>query len=102
MKELTISEVAKQAGIHASAIRYYESVEILPAPRRINGRRLYDSSVLHRLPVIHMAQRAGFTISEIRTSFNGFTPQTPASPPWEALARHHITQVDTLILRARA
>lgn len=46
MEELTIGEVAGQAGIRASAIRYYESVKVLPAPRRTNGRRLYDSSVL--------------------------------------------------------
>src|SRR2546428_4053994 len=102
MEELTIGEVAKQAGIHASAIRCYESVEILPVPRRVNGRRLYDSSVLDRLAVIQMAQRAGFTISEIRTLFNGFTPETPASARWEALARQKITEVDALILRAQA
>ena len=49
-----------------------------------------------------MAQRAGFTISEIRTLFNGFTPETPASARWEALARQKITEVDALILRAQA
>jgi MerR family redox-sensitive transcriptional activator SoxR len=102
VKELTIGEVAKQAGIRASAIRYYESVEILPAPRRINGRRLYDSSVLDRLTVIQMAQQAGLTVSEIRTLFNGFTPETPASARWEALARQKLTEVDALILRAQA
>jgi MerR family transcriptional regulator, redox-sensitive transcriptional activator SoxR len=102
MKELTIGEVAKQAGIRASAIRYYESVEVLPAPRRINGRRLYDSSVLDRLAIIQMAQQAGFTVSEIRTLFNGFTPETPASARWEVLARQKLTEVDALILRAQA
>jgi MerR family redox-sensitive transcriptional activator SoxR len=102
VKELTIGEVAKQAGIRASAIRYYESVEILPAPRRINGRRLYDSSVLDRLTVIQMAQQAGLTVSEIRTLFNGFTPETPASARWEALARQKLTEVDALMLRAQA
>lgn len=102
MEELTIGTVAQQAGIRASAIRYYESVELLPAPRRINGRRLYDSSVLDRLAIIQMAQHAGFTVSEIRTLFNGFTPETPASVRWEALARQKLTEVDALILRAQA
>ena len=101
MEELTIGEVAQQAGIRASAIRYYESVEVLPAPCRINGRRLYDSSVLNRLAVIQMAQRAGFTVSEIRTLFNDFTPETPASARWEALAQQKLTEVDALILRAQ-
>ncbi len=102
MEELTIGAVAQQAGIRPSAIRYYESVEVLPAPRRINGRRLYDSSVLDRLAVIQMAQQAGFTVSEIRTLFNGFTAETPASARWEALARQKLVEVNALIRRAQA
>jgi MerR family transcriptional regulator, redox-sensitive transcriptional activator SoxR len=102
MEELTIGAVAQRAGIRSSAIRYYESVEVLPAPRRINGRRLYDSSVLDRLAVIQMAQQAGFTVSEIRTLFNGFAAETPASARWEALARQKLVEVDALIRRAQA
>jgi MerR family transcriptional regulator, redox-sensitive transcriptional activator SoxR len=102
MEELTIGEVAKQAGIRASAIRYYESVEVLPAPQRVNGRRRYDSRVLERLAVIQIAQQAGFTVAEIRTLFNGFAPETPASTRWEALAQQKLAEVDTLIRRAQA
>jgi MerR family transcriptional regulator, redox-sensitive transcriptional activator SoxR len=102
MEEFTIGEVAQRAGIRASAIRYYESVGVLPAPRRINGRRRYDSSVLDRLAVIHMAQRAGFTVAEIQTLFNSFTTETPASARWEALAQLKLAEVDALIRRAQA
>src|SRR6202023_1442376 len=65
IEELTIGEVAQRAAIRASAIRSYESVEVFPAPSRINGRRRYDSRVLERLAVIQMAQQAGFTVAEI-------------------------------------
>src|SRR6266571_58092 len=102
MEELTIGEVAQRAGIRASAIRYYESVEVLPAPSRINGRRRYDSGVLERLAVIQLGQQAGFTVAEIRTLFNGFTPETPASARWEALAQQKLAKVDALIRRAQA
>ena len=102
MEEFTIGEVAQQAGIRASAIRYYESVDVLPAPQRINGRRRYDSRVFERLAVIQMAQQAGFTVAEIRTLFNGFPAETPASARWEALAQQKLVEVDALILRARA
>lgn len=102
MKELTIGEVAQRAGIRSSAIRYYESVELLPAPRRINGRRRYDSSVFKRLAVIQMAQQAGFTVSEMRTLFNGFTAETPASARWQELARQKLVETDALIRRAQA
>ena len=102
MEELTIGEVAKRAGIRASAIRYYERVEVLPAPRRINGHRRYDSHVLERLAVIQIAQQAGFSVAEIRTLFNGFTPETLASARWEALAQQKLVEVDALIRRAQA
>lgn len=102
MEELSIGEVAQRVGIRASAIRYYESVEVLPAPQRINGRRRYDSSVLDRLAVIQMAQQAGFSVAEIRTLFNGFTTGTPASARWEVLARRKLAEVDALIQRAQA
>ncbi len=102
MEALTIGEVAQRAGIRASAIRYYESVEVLPAPQRINGRRRYDSGVLERLAVIQLGQQAGFTVAEIRTLFNGFTPETPASARWEALAQQKLAKVDALIRRAQA
>lgn len=102
MEEISIGEVAKQAGIRASAIRYYESAGVLPTPQRVNGRRRYDSRVIERLAVIQIAQQAGFTVAEMRTLFNGFTPETPAPVRWELLARQKLAEVDALIRRAQA
>jgi len=102
MEEVSIGDIAKRAGIRASAIRYYESVEVLPAPQRVNGRRRYDSHVLERLAVIQIAQQAGFTVAEMRTLFNGFTPETPASARWEALAQQKLAEVDEMIRHAQA
>ncbi len=102
MEEFAIGEVARRVGIRASAIRYYESVEVLPAPQRINGRRRYDSRVFDRLAVIQMAQQAGFTVAELRTLFNGFTTETTASARWEVLARQKLVEVDALMIRVQA
>ena len=38
---LTIGQVARHAGLKASAIRYYESVGLLPEARRESGQRRY-------------------------------------------------------------
>jgi len=43
MPELTISEVARQVGLQASAIRYYERIGLLPRAPRVGGQRRYDS-----------------------------------------------------------
>ena len=102
MEEFAIGEVARRVGIRASAIRYYESVEVLPAPQRINGRRRYDSRVFDRLAVIQMAQKTGFTVAELRTLFNGFSTETTASARWEVLARQKLVEVDALMSRVQA
>jgi MerR family transcriptional regulator, redox-sensitive transcriptional activator SoxR len=100
MSNLTIGEVAAKAHIRPSAIRYYESIGVLPDPRRVNGQRRYSPDVLTQLAVIHMAQEAGFTISEIETLLHGFEPGTAASERWRTLAERKIGEIDALIARA--
>jgi MerR family transcriptional regulator, redox-sensitive transcriptional activator SoxR len=97
----SIGEVARRAGINASAIRYYERIDLLPEAERESGRRRYDESVLDRLAVIELARRAGFTLAEVRTLLNGFSPGTPPSARWRALAEKKIPEVEELIAQAR-
>lgn len=99
--ELTITEVARRAGLRTSAIRYYESIGLLPSPSRNNGRRRYDAEILWQLEIIAAAQRMGFTIAEIGTLVGGFGAETPASALWRALARAKVTEIDALIERAQ-
>ena len=40
---MTISEAARQTGLQASAIRYYEQIGLLPAAARVSGQRRYDT-----------------------------------------------------------
>ena len=80
MEELTISEVAKRAGIRASAIRYYESIQLLPSPQRSAGRRRYNPDVLRRISFIQVAQAAGLTIAEIQTLINELDDADPCAP----------------------
>jgi MerR family redox-sensitive transcriptional activator SoxR len=100
MAELTIGEVARRAGIRPSALRYYESIGLLPAPKRVNGRRRYDPSTVQQLTVLQFARHAGFTIAEIQTLFHGFAPDTPPAARWQALAEQKLCELDTLIERA--
>ena len=102
---MTIGEVARKAGIRTSALRYYESVGILPKPERVNGRRHYDGEVLRgvldRLAVVNIAQQAGFTVAEIRTLLHGFSDDAPPSERWRIMAREKLTEVEALIHHAR-
>ena len=97
MAELTISEVARQIGLQASAIRYYEQIGLLPHPPRISGQRRYDSTVLYRLAIIQRARQLGFALDEIRQLFFGFRKVTRASERWHKLSRRKLTELDALM-----
>lgn len=97
---LTITAVARRAGLRTSAIRYYEGAGLLPAPARVGGRRRYGSDVLPRLALIAAAQQMGFTIAEIGTLMHGFDAGTPTSERWHILATKKLIEVEALIARA--
>ena len=101
MEELTISEVARRSGVGATTIRYYESINVLPTPRRANGRRRYDAAILDRLAFIHVAQRLGFSLVEIVMLFEPRDAAVPLSERWQALAREKLADVERLIRHAR-
>jgi MerR family redox-sensitive transcriptional activator SoxR len=98
---LSIGEVARRAGLEASAIRYYERIGVLPEPERSGGRRRYEESVFDLLAAIDVARRAGFTLAEIRTLMSGFSDTTPPSERWRTLALRKLPEVEAQIARAR-
>ena len=99
-QRLSIGEVASQAGVKASTVRYYESVRVLPEPERVSGQRRYTVDVLRWLAIIDVAQRAGCSLEEIREFLSA--ADEPASERLRALAAHKLPEIDRLIERAQA
>lgn len=75
---LSIGQVAARSGVAPSRIRYYEEIGVLPQAEREGGRRRYDDDVLRRLSIIDIAQRAGFSLDEIRELTGAQAPQETA------------------------
>lgn len=96
---MRIGEVADQAGVRASLIRYYEEIELLPEPGRVGGQRRYDSSVLRRLAVIDTAQQAGLSLDEIRELLRA--GNAPISDQLRELAQRRLPEIEALIDRAQ-
>jgi DNA-binding transcriptional MerR regulator len=64
---MKIGEVARQAGVPAKTIRFWEDRRLLPLPARTaSDYRDYDPAILERLAFIRQAQTAGFTLEHIR------------------------------------
>lgn len=100
-EQLSIGEVAKRAGVRPSALRYYESVNLLPPPHRVNGRRCYEESIFQRIALVQLAQKAGFTVAEMQTFFHGFASDTPPALRWQTLAHKKMAEIDELLARAQ-
>ena len=67
MDNLTIGQVAKEAGVHRETVRYYQSLGLVPEPVRPQGSvRRYGVDTVHRLRFIKRAQDLGFSLEEVQ------------------------------------
>jgi DNA-binding transcriptional MerR regulator len=96
---LTIGELARRAGVTASALRYYEELGLLPAPARVSGQRRYPESAARLVAAILLYSDAGFTLAEQKTLV-----ATRASTPGERrqLMQRKLAELDEHIATAQA
>jgi MerR family redox-sensitive transcriptional activator SoxR len=96
---MQIGELARQTGIAASALRYYEDLGLLPAPSRKSGRRDYTDAALDRIAFIQFARACGFRLDEIAVLLgNG---RDKVSARWRKLATAKMAELDALIANAQ-
>ena len=100
--ELTIGEVARRAGVATSAIRYYESIGLLPEPERESGQRRYDESVIGKLAFVGVAQSAGFSLDEITELVEGVDDREGMAAPMRSLSARKLDEVAALLERTKA
>jgi MerR family redox-sensitive transcriptional activator SoxR len=100
--ELTIGEVARRAGVATSAIRYYESIGLLPEPERESGQRRYDESVIGKLAFVGVAQSAGFSLDEIKELVEGVDDRDGMAAPMRSLSARKLDEIEALLERTKA
>lgn len=85
---LAIGEVSVRSGVATSALRYYETLELITSHRTQGNHRVYRRSVLRRLAVIQAAQHVGMSLEEIGTALSRFDSEhAPTKSEWATLAR---------------
>ena len=99
---LTIGEVAEQAKVNVSAIRFYERNGLLPEAERVSGQRRFTAETVQRLGIIDVAKQAGFSLEEVGVLLDSVDKGAPAYEQLQALAAQKLPQVDALIERAQA
>jgi MerR family redox-sensitive transcriptional activator SoxR len=90
---LKIGQIARQAGVATSAIRYYERIGLLPAPERKAGRRVYTEQAVDRLAVIAYARACGFRLDEVRALFEPAEAGQRSAGLWTPLAQAKIAEL---------
>jgi len=98
---MTVGELARQAGVRPSTVRYYERLGLLPQAPRRSGWRQFDGDALAHFAVVKFARECGFTLVEIRQLVSGFSSRTSMSERWNAVARQKIAEMDAAIARAQ-
>jgi DNA-binding transcriptional MerR regulator len=95
---LTIGELAKRTGVATSALRYYEELGLLPAPRRVSGQRRYPESAVGLVGVILLLRDVGFSLRESKAFL---ASRTQPVDSWRSLAQRKLAGLDEQIAKAQ-
>jgi Cu(I)-responsive transcriptional regulator len=100
---MNISEAARNSGLSAKTIRYYEQIELIDPPRRhANGYRDYDEKALAELRFVHRARDVGFSVEECRQLIAIYRDPARQSAHVKSLVLEKCEQIDRRIAQLRS
>ncbi len=95
---MNIGTIAKNSGVTAKTIRYYESIGLIePAVRAENGYRHYSQTDVEILRFIQRSRRLGFSVKDVGSLLALWRDKNRASADVKNLALKHISEVEDRI-----
>jgi MerR family copper efflux transcriptional regulator len=92
---MNIGALAKETGIAAKTIRYYESVGLIAAPPRSGGNyRIYGERDLATLRFVQRARNLGFSVKEVGDLVALWQDRQRASADVRSLATAHLGEIE--------
>lgn len=84
---LTIGELSHRSGVAASALRFYEDIDLISSERTAGNQRRYARSTLRRVAFIRAAQRVGLSLDEIKDALASLPDnRTPTKSDWQRVS----------------
>ena len=84
---LSIGQLAERTGLSISAIRFYETQNLIKPFRNAGGQRRFLRSDIRRLSFVLIAQQFGFTIRQIRNQLQMLPDErTPSKGDWAKIS----------------
>jgi len=100
---MNIGAAARAAGVNAKAIRYYESIGLIPAAARTGaGYRVYAAADVATLRVIRRAREFGIPVERIRVLVGLWQDRGRASAEVKRVALQHVAELDAKIAELTA
>jgi Cu(I)-responsive transcriptional regulator len=99
---MNIGDAAKQSGLPAKTIRYYEDISLVIPARRDNGYRDYSATDVHKLQFVQRARGLGFSVEDCRALLSLYEDENRASADVKAIAESHLSDIETKIAELNA
>ena len=85
-KLLGVGEVAQRSGVAVSPLHFYESKGLIQSSRNTGNQRRYHRSVLRRIAIIRIAQRAGISLAMIKEHLDTLPQSKITAEEWRVLS----------------
>ena len=95
---MNIGEVASETGVTAKSIRYYESINLIPAPERTQaGYRQYSDRDVQTLHFIKRSRGLGFSVAEVADLLSLYQDRERASAEVKGIVETRLSEIDQKI-----
>ncbi len=95
---LSIGDLSARTGLAVSAIRFYETHDIVKPLRNQGGHRRYGRADIRRLSFVIAAQKLGFSLAEIAPHLRSLPDhKAPTKADWTRISKTFRRDIDARI-----